>query len=127
MSWVFTEPRSYCLFRVPNLANPSLFIFSLANAAFSLRHCRPPSRLCPPLPSIADCVSDHEANVTGIASPPNSTRKATILRHRHALRRTTSPRSTITTTWRQTLSLLRATAPVSLLRLLHHYQPLSHR
>ncbi|QCE10637.1 hypothetical protein DEO72_LG10g1868 [Vigna unguiculata] len=86
MPRVFTEPRPYRLFRVPNLANPSLFIFSLTSTTSSLCHCRPSSRLRPLLPSITDCASVHEASVTDIAPPLNNTRKATRFRHRRALR-----------------------------------------
>ncbi|QCE06146.1 hypothetical protein DEO72_LG9g1157 [Vigna unguiculata] len=69
-------------------------------------------------PSIADCASVHEPNVTGIAPPSNSTQKTPRLRRR--------PRTT-TIVLRRTLSLLYATAPTSLLRLLHHFQPPSRR
>jgi len=87
MPRVFTELRPYRLFRVPNLANPSLFIFSLANAASSLHHRRPPSRLRPLLLFIVDCASVHDVSVAGIAPPPNNTWKATKFHHRRALRR----------------------------------------
>ncbi|QCD96031.1 hypothetical protein DEO72_LG6g733 [Vigna unguiculata] len=128
-----------------------------------------PSRLCPLLPSIADCASVHEASIAGLAPPLNSRRKGSKFCHRRA---TISPslrplsrlhcallRATVTppllhpgfTLFRASVApfvvppsphfatvphsyhlatnvalLLRATAPASILRLFHHFQPPSH-
>jgi len=84
--------------------------------SFALRHHRPLSRLHPPLPSLADCASVHEASVADFAPPPNNRRKVSRFHHRR-----TSVPSSLRPPSRHFASV------ALLLWRAHHFQPPSHR